>query len=197
MTASRRRKPREDSRGRREGQRRMPSPKRDQDGACHQGCGRLLPRPTSPTGTQPQGGDGHDDSRSSQEDSRKEMYGLACSCHMCGGAAAEAPNKRVQPTSYSLRYGFWAQLRRSVGRPSFCMTQGCEEPCVPAEHHDGEASIPCACIRSKRIKSPAAIRTSSRFWIPLAARSPADRQCGARVSAAALPAHARGGHHDR
>ena len=31
------------------------------------------------------------------------MYGLACSFHMCGGAAAEAPNKRLQPTTYSVR----------------------------------------------------------------------------------------------
>ena len=75
----------------------MQSPKRDQNGACHQGCGRLLPRPTEQTGTQHHCGDGHDDPRSSQEDSRKEMYGLACSFHMCGGAAAEAPNPYEDP----------------------------------------------------------------------------------------------------
>src|SRR5437867_1704334 len=49
----------------------MQSPKREQDGAWHQGCGRLLPRPPSQTGTQHQCGDGHDDPRSPQEESRK------------------------------------------------------------------------------------------------------------------------------
>jgi hypothetical protein len=31
------------------------------------------------------------------------MYGLACSFHMCGGAAAKAPNKGVELTASSVR----------------------------------------------------------------------------------------------
>ena len=33
----------------------------------------------------------------------QDTLGLACSFHMCGGAAAEAPNKRMQVTGNSVR----------------------------------------------------------------------------------------------
>jgi len=72
----------------------MPSPTRDQDRACHQSCGRLLPRPTSPTGTRHQCGDGHDDPRSAREDSRQHA-GCPRSFQTCGGAAAEAPHQEL------------------------------------------------------------------------------------------------------
>ena len=40
----------------------------------------------------------------------QETHGLACSCHMCGGAAAEAPNNALQLTAYSVR-----SVRRESG----------------------------------------------------------------------------------
>jgi len=44
------------------------------------------------------------------------MYGLACSFHMCGGAAAEAPNKGMEPDALQrpLRSRFRARLMPGV-----------------------------------------------------------------------------------
>jgi hypothetical protein len=40
------------------------------------------------------------------------MYELACSCHMCGGAAAEAPNNELEQAFGTHRY----HERRATGR---------------------------------------------------------------------------------
>jgi hypothetical protein len=84
----------EERRGGQEGCSNRQSPTRDQAEGCRQCCGRHLLRPPSQTGTQHQCGDGHDDPRCAREESKKRVGGL-CSCEMCGGAAAEAPNNRV------------------------------------------------------------------------------------------------------
>jgi hypothetical protein len=46
-------------------------------------------------------------------------HGLACSCHMCGGAAAEAPPKGMELTAYSIR----SVLAPASGRSS-CLAFG-------------------------------------------------------------------------